>query len=154
MATALNARSGRRRWLETRLGRGLLFLGIVWSIEVAFLIPQNVLPSLLNQVIGLGLVSQEFATDRQVRDEAARRCAEPETAPNNGQATVDAGALQRARYAAFQMSGGFGIAAGTAFSGQIGQPERIALPLQEVKGQAIALGVPAPELPVIGHTAS
>jgi hypothetical protein len=144
MATALNARSGRRRWLETRLGRGLLFLGIVWSIEFAFLVPQNVLPLLLDQAIGWGLVSQEFTTDRQVRDEAAQRCAEPETAPTKGQTTADAGALQRARYAAFQMGRGFGIAAGTAFSGQSGQPERIALLLQEVRSQAIALGVPAP----------
>jgi hypothetical protein len=108
--------------LETRLGRGLLFLGIVWSIEFAFLVPQNVLPLLLDQAIGLGLVSQEFTTDRQVRDEAAQRCAEPETAPTKGQTTADAGALQRARYAAFQMGRGFGIAAGTAFSGQSGRP--------------------------------
>jgi hypothetical protein len=131
-----------------------LFLGIVWSIAGAFLVLQNGLPALLNEVIGLGLVSPELTIDRQLQEEAARRCAEPQAAPpTHGQAMADAAALS-VRYAAFQMGRGFGIAGGTSFSSQGGQPEQIAPLLQEVRAQAMALGVPAPELPVIRYMAS
>lgn len=147
MGEALNAESGRRRWSETHLGRGLLFLGIVWSIAGAFLVLQNLLPELLHQSVTRGWVSPDLAINSQLPDE---RCAEPGAARANGQAAADAATLQRTRYAAFRMGRGFGIAAGARFSGT-GQPEPL---LQEVRGQAMALGVPTPELPVIRHMAS
>ena len=154
MGATLNAKSGRRRWSETHLGRGLLFLGIVWSIAGAFLVLQNVLPELLHQSVLRGWVLPDLTINSQLQEEAARRCAEPGAARANGQAAADAATLQRTRYAAFQMGRGFGMAAGARFSGTVGQPERIALLLQEVRGQAMALGVPTPELPVIRHMAS
>ena len=72
MGEALNARSGRRRWSETHLGRGLLFLGIVWSIAGAFLVLQNLLPELLHQSVTRGWVSPDLAINSQLPDERVR----------------------------------------------------------------------------------
>ena len=151
MGTALDAPSGRRPWSETHLGRGLLFLGIVWSIAGAFLVLQNALPELIQQAVMHGWVSPEHVVNSKLQQEAARRCVEP-AAARGGRAAVDAATLQRTRYAAFQMGYGFGTVVVAHSSGTV-QPEQVARALQEVKSQAMALGVPAPELPVIRHMA-
>jgi hypothetical protein len=59
--------------------------------------------------------------------------------------------LGPARYAAWQMGRGFGMAAGLA---NADRPQaQIAPLLEQVRSQASALGVPAPELPRIQHHA-
>jgi hypothetical protein len=148
MGTALNASSGRRRWSETPVARGLLFLGIVWSIAGAFLVLQNALPELIQQAVMQGWLSPEHVVDSKLQAQAARRCAEPAAA----RSAVDTATLRRTRYAAFQMGYVFGTAVVAHASGTV-QSEQVARALQEVKGQAMALGVPAPELPVIRHMA-
>jgi len=153
MGTGSDASSRRRRWWETYPARGLLFLGIVWSIAGAFLVLQNALPALFDAALMRGLVSPDLAVNSKLQEEAARRCAEPEPARADRQATADAATLQRTRYAAFQMGFGFGTAAVARSSGAV-QPELIAPVMQEVRRQAMALGVPAPELPVSRHMAT
>ena len=153
MSTAPNASSSRRRWWETHLARGLLFLGIVWSISGAFLVLQNALPALFYTAVVRDWVSPDFTVNSKLQEEAARRCAEPEAARTNGRTALDAVTLQRARYAAFQMGFRFGTAAAAHSSGAV-QPELVTPVLQEVQRQAMALGVPTPELPVVRHMAT
>jgi hypothetical protein len=154
MGAALNARSGPQRWSETRLGQGVLFLGIVWSVAGAFLVLQNVLLTVFAQAVVLGWLSPEITASRHLQEEAAQRCAEPGAERVDGPAAADEETLRRARYAAFQMGMGFGMAAGAPFSGTVGQLERIALLVQETRDHAMELGVPPPELPEIRHLAS
>jgi hypothetical protein len=149
MGTALNARSDRRQWSETGLARGLLFLGIVWSIAGAFLVLQNLLPELLAQAVTQGWVSPDIAVNRTLVEDAGRRCAEPDA----GRPALAPPVLQRARYAAFQMGFGFGTAVVAHTSGTV-QPELITRALRDVQREAMALGVPTPELPAIRHTAT
>lgn len=149
MGTASDARSGQQRWPETRLARGLLFLGIVWSIAGGFLLLLNGLPMLTDLVLKRGWLSPEIAIDNRLREEAARRCAQLDTA----RIALDGAALQRARYAAYQMGKHFGTAAVARSSGAV-QPELLDPLLQEVKRQAMALGVPSPDLLPIRHMAT
>lgn len=149
MGTTSDARSGRGQWPETRLARGLLFLGIVWSIAGAFLILQNGLSTLIDQVLLRGWVSPDLAVNSKLREEAARRCAVPDAA----RTAIDAATLQRARTAAYQMGKHFGMAAVARSSGTV-QPELLGPILLEVRRQAVALGVPPPELPAIRHMAT
>src|SRR5262245_5954630 len=149
MGTASNASSDRRRWSETLPGRGLLFLGIVWSIAGAFLILQNLLSELIDQTVTRGWVSPEVALNNKLQEEAVRRCAQP----NAARANVDSATLQRARYVAYQMGFRFGTAAVAHTSGTV-QRELIVPVLREVQREADALGVPAPELPEIRHLAT
>lgn len=150
-AATSQARGGRRRWSETRVGRGLLFLGIAWSISGAFLVFQNGLPSLLAWAIGHGVVPPEWGANHDLPKMAAERCAALAVAEAGAPSTADGAGLQGARYAAFQMGRGFGLAAGASFSGLSDLADRVGPLLQEVRGQALALGVPAPELPRIRH---
>jgi uncharacterized protein YchJ len=157
MGDALRARFGGRRWTETRLGRIILFLGIVWSVSGAFLVLETGLPALLAVAVGRGWVGTELFADgsssKLGRDKAAAlRCAT--AAPNDVAAVADASALQRARHAAFQMGRNFGIAAGATYTDLGTQPDQLAQLLQEVREQAAALGVPVPELPAIRHMAT
>jgi hypothetical protein len=151
MGLGLNARSGRRRWSETLLGRTFLFLGIVWSIAGAFLVLQNWLPELLNQAVVSGHVPTELTLNNELRKEADRRCVDLGAAQADVQTTVDAASLKRARHAAFQMGRGFGIAVAAANANLGLQTDAL---MQEVQGQGMALGVPAPEFPEIRHTLS
>lgn len=143
MGTAPDTHPSRRRWSETRLGRGLLFVAIVWSIAGGFLILLNAAPALSSLLLLQGWVSLEMAVNPKLREEAARRCSQPD-APR---ASVDAATLQQTRFVAFQMGFRFGTAAVAHSSGTV-QPGQIAPVLQEVRLQAFILGVPAPELPV------
>src|SRR5262245_44103123 len=106
MGTPSNAPSNRRRWSETPLARGLLFVGIVWSIAGSFLVLQNLLPALLAQALTQGWISPDIAVNRTLEEEANRRCAEPQAT----RSALDTPTLQRTRYAAFQMGFGFGTA--------------------------------------------
>jgi len=151
---ALNAAAGRRRLSETRFGRGLLFLTIVWSIAGVSVVLLQGLPELFVQAVAIGLIPPDSTVDRNLPKDAARRCGKPGAGEANGQIAVDAATLQRARYSAFRLGRDFGLAAGIAFAGMGGKPEQIAQLLQPIPGQAIALGVPAPELPVIRHMSS
>jgi hypothetical protein len=150
MGAASNASSDGGRWSETPLARGLLFLSIVWSIAGAFLVLQNLLPELVEQTVTRGWVSPDIAVNRNLDEEAQRRCAEPQTAARPAPSLAT---LQRARYTAYQMGFGFGTAAVAHTSGT-NQRELIVRALQEVQREAMVLGVPPPELPVIRHMAA
>jgi hypothetical protein len=157
MGDAWRERFGGRRWTETRLGRAILFLGIVWSVSGAFVVLQTGLPALLAVAVDRGWVGTDLFADGSRSGEAreraaALRCAT--AAPNGVAAVADAAALQRARHAAFQMGRGYGIAAGATYSGLNVQPDLLAQQMQEVREGAAALGVPAPKLPVIRHMAT
>jgi hypothetical protein len=150
------ARFGGRRWTETRLGRVALFLGIVWSVSGSFLALQSGLPALLAVAIDRGWVGTELFADgsrtKEAREKtAALRCAA--AAPSGVTTVADAAALQRARHAAFQMGRGFGIVAGVTYSVTGMQPALLAQQMRKVRDMAAALGVPAPELPLIHHLA-
>lgn len=153
MSTASEARSGQQRWPETRLARGLLFLGIVWSIAGGFLVLLNGLPMLIDLVLQRGWLSPQIAVNAELREEAFRRCAAPAADRSNGPIAADPATLQRARYAAYQMGKHFGMAAVARSSGTV-QPQLLDPLLQEVQRQATALGVPSPELPTIRHMAT
>jgi hypothetical protein len=128
------------------LGEASLFLGIVWSIAGAFLVLQNLLPELLHQSVTRGWVSPDLAINSQLPDERSpSRSGAGQWAGRGRRGHAPAHAIRR-----IPDGQGFGIAAGARFSGT-GQPEPL---LQEVRGQAMALGVPTPELPVIRHMAS
>ena len=150
MDNALNAKPDHRRWSESKLARALLFLGIVWSIAGAFLVLQNALPMLFDGAAMRGWFSPELAVDAKLQEEAVRRCTEPEGAR---QLPVDPVTLQRARYMAYQMGFGFGTAAVAHTSATV-QPELIVRAMQDVQREAVTLGVPKPELPVIRHMAT
>jgi hypothetical protein len=150
MGAASNASSDGGRWSETPLARGLLFLSIDWSIAGAFLVLQNLLPELVEQTVTRGWVSPDIAVNRNLDEEAQRRCAEPQTAARPAPSLAT---LQRARYTAYQMGFGFGTAAVAHTSGT-NQRELIVRALQEVQREAMVLGVPPPELPVIRHMAA
>ena len=132
MGKASNASSDGRRWSETPLAHGLLFLGIVWSIAGAFLVLQSLLPELVEQIVTRGWVSPDIAVNRKLDEEAQRRCAEPQTATRPAPSPAT---LQRARYAAYQMGFGFGTAAVAHTSGT-NQRELIVRALQEVQREA------------------
>ena len=143
-------KSYRPPWSATRLWRGLLFLGIVWSIAGAFLVLQNVLPELFVRAVGTGWIAPELTVNRSLKEEAALRCNDD---AGETRVVTDPAALQSARYMAFRMGTGFGVAAGTA-SMREGRAESAAPLLNQVRAQAEALGVPPPELPAIRHLAS
>jgi hypothetical protein len=144
----VTVRSARQPWTQTRLGRGLLFVGIVWSIAGAFLILQNGLPLILQRAIDYGLVSPDLTVNNRPGDEAALRCAKPGGVQGDEQSVTDPGALRRASSEAYQMGERFGLAVAKGFADQGARPEVVA-----VWGMAAALGVPAPELPSIRHMA-
>ena len=156
MDAASDARTRRRPWSETHLARGLLFLGIVWSIAGTFLVLQNGLVSLSAHGIGIGIIPPELASSSAMREEAARRCGDPWTqgAGSGARTAAESAALQRAALDAYRMGRGFGITAGSVFSGLSRPTDGGSALLQEVRGQAIALGVPPPELPTIRYTAT
>src|ERR1051325_2377828 len=140
----IRKRPGRYRWFESRVGRVVLFLGIVWSIEGAFLALQNGLKDLLD-VIQVGVASSEIVGS----PDANRHCKAPGEQVN-AEAPVD---RQLARLLAFRMGVDFGLAGAATFS-MADQPEIITRLLQQVRDRAGALAVPAPELPVIRHMAT
>lgn len=149
MGTTSDVGFGHRRWSDTRLARAFLFVGIVWSIAGGFLFLLNVAPALTDLLLRQGVVSPDLAVNPKLRTEAARRCAEP----TDGKFAVDGATLQRTRYAAYQLGKHFGTAALGRSSENV-KPELVARIMQDVQRQALALGVPTPELPVIRHMAT
>jgi hypothetical protein len=146
----LIARSGRRPWTQTRLGRGLLFLGIVWSIAGAFLILQNGQILILNRAIDYGLISPDRTVNLRPGDDATLRCARPGGTEGDQQSVTDPGALHRASNDAYGLGKIYGLAAVY----QSADPGKVAPILNAARNVADALGVPAPELPSIRHKAS
>src|SRR4051794_27921105 len=113
MTKGVDTRVGRQPWSETRFGRVVLFLGIVWSIAGAFLVLQSGLVEFVDQAVRAGWISptRTASAPQPVMD---ARCAgtSPGVEPSAAQNAPDAAQLRGARYAAWQVGKGFGMAAG------------------------------------------
>lgn len=130
------------------LGRGLLFVGIVWSIAGAFLILHFGQPMLVDPLIQAGLIPPEHAIPRRgpatsctsqgadTLPEAAVKLSDPEK--------------RQIRYASWRLGINLGFAADLS-NFRAGE---VAPFMKEAETLAAALHVPTPVLPKIQHFGS
>lgn len=135
-----------RKFSESRAGRALIFLAIVWSIAGAFLALEIGLPALLAQV-----VQSRWIPDSLVLPDAAKLSAHcPKE--HESRAKLDDQTLREVRYAAWYL--GFEVGSLTGLD-SMGRLDAAKLPesFERLKALAGGLNVPAPLLPEIGQSA-
>ena len=155
MTTEAGSPSSHRSWSESRLGRGLLFLGVVWSIAGAFLLLQVGLPEIVARVFKAGWIPNELAMPKTSRPDAASTCADISSSSSPAETGVgaDQAVLQQARYLSWKLGFKLGFAAAVASAG-IAEDTQLAKLMEERQPLAEALGVQAPKLPEIEHFAT
>ncbi len=131
--------------MTTRFRGLVLFLAIVWSIAVAFLLLENSSQELLDWALRSGTIPAEIGMPR-ASAEAVAKCAAA-IQPSEQQA-LDVEALRQVRFIAWKMGYGFGstIALGQAGAIDGGQRETS---LDLIKPMSESLRVPVPSPPAL-----
>lgn len=147
MVARSDARTDRYRRLRSRLARGLLFVGIVWSIAGVFAVLRSGLPNMAVAAMARGWIPAQLGMSKELAAAAEQHCAG--VGQEAGKASADPAYLGAARYVAVEMGESFGAAGAMV---NMGLPREQAEPLLDTARQAAGmLGVPAPELPEIQH---
>jgi hypothetical protein len=135
----------RRSFGETRTGRFLTGVAIVWSIAGAFVALEIGLPELLNRAVRAGAVSDRLVIPGGLNPDSSARCAPGVESPPAPKAAPDA------RYLAWRLGFQIGWSAGVANVGKTDTAGARSL----AQWQAVAgeFGIPAPLVPSIRHTA-
>jgi hypothetical protein len=136
-----------RKFSESRAGRALIFLAIVWSIAAAFLALNIGIPALFDQA-----VQSRWIPDSLVLPNAAKLSAHCPS-ENEPRTKLGDARLREVRYAAWRM--GFEVGSLTGLAG-MGRLDVAKLPesFERLKAFAGGLDVPAPLLPEIGQSAN
>ena len=142
MGRGSRAQLGRGPSLTGRLGRGLRFVAIVWSIAGAFLVLHFGLPELFSRLLMAGWMPVELALPERGALPVATHCGELHVSP-----APDPAATAQARAGAWKLGQELGFAASMANLGY--SRDKLAPALDSVAARAGALGVPAPQLPEI-----
>ena len=148
---APRVRNGRRSWTESRVGRLVSFVAITWSIAGAFLLLQGGLPTLVDAAVRKGWIPDSLVLEKPP---AATADCDSAIARAHSSAT-DPRVAARARLLIWRMGFQSGFAAGiaSATSGT-STPLDSASALAQPRQIAETLGVDAPTLPAIEHTAN
>jgi hypothetical protein len=137
-----------RRSARSALGRGLLFVAIVWSIAGAFQLLLNGGPWLLDRAVKSEWISDTLVTPRPVQPTDCFAAIQdlPRDAP-------DALAMIRARMTAYELGFSLGLAAGGRNAGTAGQA--VLVQMEEARSRLAAeLGVATPALPPVERLAN
>lgn len=142
-----NEVKAERKFSESRAGRALIFLAIVWSIAAAFLALNIGIPALFDQA-----VESRWIPDSLVLPNAAKLSAHCPSGNEPREKLGDA-RLREVRHAAWRM--GFEVGSLTGLAG-MGRLDVAKLPesFERLKAFAGGLNVPAPVLPEIGQSAN
>ena len=140
-------------WSETRVGRALLFLAVVWSIAGAFLALQLGLPELLGLAVSRGWVGAELVMPTPVTTDTAS-CSQDGAGLTQwpSMSASDPDVMAELRYATWVLGQRLGFAAGMVDAGL--PPERLDPLLDEIATAARRLGLAPPRLPEIRSVAN
>lgn len=135
-------------WLK---GAGL-FVGIVWSIALAFVALEYATSRFLDWGYNSGTIPDTYALPTPSA-EAVAKCAAVVAAPDDGRRPVlEAETFRQHRFMAWKMGFGFGFAVGLERAGAIDQAQLNAS-LDAIMPLGQALHVPTPVLPASGSAA-
>ena len=135
---------------ETRTGRFLTGVAIVWSIAGAFVALEIGLPELLSRAVSAGVVPDSLLMPGGLSRDSTTHC-QPGSSPGAATPSADKTAVE-ARYLAWRLGFQVGWSAGLANMKQ--SDEGSARLLAEWQAKAGHLGIPAPVVPPIRHTAN
>ena len=134
--------------LKTRIRKLFLFLTIVWSIALAFLLLENNSQELVDWAFRSGTISADLGMPR-VSPEAVAKCAAAVRASLGAeQVELDRRELQLAKLAAWKMGYGFGFSVGLGQAGALDEARRKEA-LRVIEPMIQVLRVPAPLPPAL-----
>jgi hypothetical protein len=131
---------------ETRTGRFLTGVAIVWSIAGAFVALEIGLPELLSRAVRAGVVPDRLVIPSDVTPDSSSHCR-----PSSATVSPPPKAPDEARYLAWRLGFQVGWSAGLA-NAKLGD-EGSARSLAEWQARAGEFGIPAPSVPSIRHAA-
>jgi hypothetical protein len=139
----------RRSFADTRIGRFLTGVAIVWAIAGAFVALEIGLPELLSRAIAAGVVPDRMVLPGGLSSDSAAHC---RAGGPSGARPPGTEAGGEARYLAWRLGFQIGWSAGLANMGR--SDTGSARSLAEWQASATKLGIPAPIVPPIRHTAN
>lgn len=139
--------SVRWRPTQTRIGRALLFVAIVWSIAGAFQVLFYGFPWLLDRAVKDGWIADTLVTVKPLKPNDCVTQIQ-----NTPQPALDATGLRRTRVAVYEVGFILGLATGARNAGAAGEADPA--PSREARAAlALELGLPIPEIPPLHRTA-
>lgn len=130
--------------------RGLiLFVAIVWSIALAFLLVEKGSQQLLDWSLRSGLMPAELGMPRASQDHLAACTARLQASGEPDTPTKDSGSIRQARLIAWKMGYGFGFTVGLGEAGALTESQRTES-LSTIEPISQALHIPAPVPPPFG----
>jgi hypothetical protein len=137
--------------LKTRVFGVLLFLAIVWSIALAFLLLENSSQELVDWAFRSGTITAALGMPRASAEAAAKCAAEIRASTESEQQALDDESVRQARAIAWKLGYSFGFAVGLGQAGAIDEAQRKES-LKVLPPMSQALGVPAPVPPALASS--
>jgi hypothetical protein len=137
--------------MMTRIRGLILFLAIVWSIALAFLLLEQGSQELLDWAFRSGTIAADLGMPRASPKAAEKCAAEVHTLNESPRRKPDADALRQDRVTAWKMGYGFGFAVALGDAGMIDEARREEL-LNGIATISQALHVPAPTAPPLARS--
>lgn len=137
--------------MKTRIRGLLLFLAIVWSIALAFLLLEDSSQELVDWAFRSGTITTELGMPRASAEAAAKCAAEIRASTGFEQQALDNESLRQARAIAWKLGYSFGFAVGLGQAGAIDEAQRKES-LKVLPPMSQALGVPAPVPPALASS--
>ncbi|GKS59431.1 hypothetical protein YTPLAS18_29580 [Nitrospira sp.] len=134
--------------MKTRIRGLFLFLAIVWSIALAFLLLENYSQELVDWAFRSGTITADLGMPRASPEVVAKCAAAVRAAIESEQVDFDRRELQLAKLAAWKMGYGFGLAVGLGQAGALDVVQRNES-LRVIEPMVQALRVPAPLPPAL-----
>ncbi len=132
--------------MKTRIRGLILFLAIVWSIALAFLLLEDSSQELVDWAFRSGTITADLGMPRASAEAAAKCAAEIRASAGSEQQALDAQSLRQATFMAWKLGYSFGFAVGLGQAGAIDEAQRKDS-LNVVAPMSQTLGVPAPVPP-------
>lgn len=137
--------------VKSRVRGLLLFLAIVWSIALVFLLLEHGSQELVDWAFRSGTITADLGMPRASAEAAAKCAAAVRTSTGSEQQALDAESLRQARFIAWKMGYAFGFAVGLGQAGAIDEAQR-KKSLTALDPMSQALGVPEPSPPAFARS--
>ena len=132
--------------VKSRVRGLILFLAIVWSIALAFLLLENGSQELVDWAFRSGSLSADLGMPKASPEAAAKCAASVQTSTGTEQQAMDANRWRQARLVAWKMGYGLGFAVALGDAGAVDEAQRKES-LNGIEPISQTLGVPAPSAP-------
>jgi hypothetical protein len=134
--------------MKSRVRGLILFLAIVWSIALVFLLLEHGSQELVDWAFRSGTITADLGMPRASAEAAAKCTAAVRASAGSEQQVLEGESLRQARFIAWKMGYAFGFAIGLGQAGAIDEAQRKES-LNALDPMSQSLGVPVPSPPAL-----